>query len=360
MNFWPSLSRTLVGLPVLMTLLPLWRTGRGWVRIWDFPRGQIVGLGAIGAACMLKQNGMRKADKLLLAALGGSIAYQSAKIIPYTRLWKPQVPSAKAVDPDCTIRLLMANVLMHNHRFDLMRKVVEEANADVICLVETDDRWECEMRQLDRDYAWSNKCVLGNTYGMLLYSRLPLIDPITRFLVQEGVPSMRAAVRLPSGDDIMLYCLHPKPPMPDTSSYGRDAELVIVGTELDASRKPSIVMGDLNDVAWSYTTTLFKRISHTVDPRVGRGMYNTFHADHAWARYPLDHIFHTRDFTVVELRRMSHTGSDHFPVLVELAYTPSRKNEIEHPTATVADVEAAQEILEDAGEQGLIGGQPDA
>jgi endonuclease/exonuclease/phosphatase (EEP) superfamily protein YafD len=189
---------------------------------------------------------------------------------------------------------------------------------------------------------------------MLLYSRLPLKKVETRFLVRPEIPSMRAVVQLRSGYEIVLYALHPRPPLPNRPTYGRDAELVLVGREIDRERKPTIVIGDLNDVAWSYTTTLFQRVSHTVDPRVGRGMFNTFHASHPLARYPLDHVFHTREFTLVELRRLRHTGSDHFPILVELAYTPSRKHEMRKPVTTEADQSNAKEILDDACDAGLI------
>jgi endonuclease/exonuclease/phosphatase (EEP) superfamily protein YafD len=185
---------------------------------------------------------------------------------------------------------------------------------------------------------------------MLFYSRLPLASCDLRFAVSNDIPSIRAVVRLRSGDEVVLYVVHPPPPLPDCDSYGRDAELVRTGLEVRRDGRPSVVVGDLNDVAWSYTTTLFKRVSRMVDPRVGRGLYSTFHARHPLARYPLDHVFHTREFTLRELRRLGYTGSDHFPIVVELAYTPERKAAVADPAQpTPADVDEAADILRDAG-----------
>ena len=295
-------ARALAVLPVLLTLLPLSRTGRGWVRIWDFPRVQIAALGLVAGVAMARWGTARRADRILTAALGAALVYQATRMAPYTRLYKRQVPWAVDPPADRCIRLLMANVLQENRRSDLLLATIRDADPDVVCLVETDRWWAEAMRPLEREYAAVKRCPLDNHYGMLLFSRLTVVDCDLRFVVSPDVPSIRATVALPSGDEVVVYAVHPPPPLPDTPSHGRDAELVLTGREIARDGRPSIVVGDLNDVAWSYTATLFQRVSHMVDPRVGRGTFNTFHARHPLARYPLDHVFHTRDFSLKELQ----------------------------------------------------------
>ena len=345
-----NLARALAVLPIALTLLPLFRTGRGWVRIWDFPRAQITALGLVGQAAMQRWGTTSQTDRALTAVLGAALVYQAAKMAPYTPVYPRQVPTAHNVPPERCLRLFMANVLQENRRADLVLREIRAADPDIVCLVETDAWWADQLDVLEADYPCITRCPLENHYGMLLFSRLPIVECDVRCLVTEDVPSMRAVVRLRSGDEVLLYAVHPPPPLPDSPSYGRDAELVLIGQEIAEHGRPSIVVGDLNDVAWSYTATLFKRVSHMVDPRVGRGMFSTFDANHALARYPLDHVFHTRHFTLRELRVLQHTGSDHFPILTELAYTPERKPEIEKPTPTETDLNHADEIVEEARE----------
>ncbi|MGH8020675.1 MAG: endonuclease/exonuclease/phosphatase family protein, partial [Opitutaceae bacterium] len=112
---------------------------------------------------------------------------------------------------------------------------------------------------------------------------------------------------------------------------------------------PTIVCGDLNDVAWSRTTKLFRRISGLLDPRRGRGMCNTFHAKWFFMRWPLDHLFHSRHFTLVEMRRLRSIGSDHFPILVRLACEPEKYPQQSAPKADGDDHEEAADKLEEAG-----------
>ncbi len=74
------------------------------------------------------------------------------------------------------------------------------------------------------------------------------------------------------------------------------------------------MLGDLNDVAWSRTTSLFQKTSKLLDPRRGRGMYNTFHASLPFLRWPLDHFFVSSQFRLVDLRVERSVRADHFPI----------------------------------------------
>ena len=189
---------------------------------------------------------------------------------------------------------------------------------------------------------------LDNTYGMLCYSKLELIEPELRFLLKPGMPSLRTGLRLRSGERVTFYGLHPEPPAPDEAdtSLPRDAELRdgrARGRRWPS--RPAIVAGDLNDVAWSHTSRLFRRISRMLDPRIGRGMFNSFHARYWCLRWPLDHVFVSDDFVLHAIRRLPAFGSDHFPILITLAYAPKAAVAQEAPEPDAADHAEADDKL---------------
>lgn len=298
----------------VLTLIPLSRSKRWWVRDLDFPRLQLSALIAALAAAHLA----RRSPWHLLGPTLLCLAYQAKWILPYSRLRRKQVPSAARPPAGPTLRILTANVLKPNRRAADFLALVRREDPDVVVTLETDRWWEESLRPLEDSHPHAVKCALENTYGMHVYSRLPLEDAKVEFLVEKGVPSIRAVARLRGGRRVALRFVHPQPPRPESeSSEPRDTELAVVARTLDSL--PTVVAGDLNDVAWSRTTREFLRKSGLVDPRVGRGMLNTFHARWRLMRWPLDHVFHSRSFSLVQLKRLPSFGSDHFPVLVELA-----------------------------------------
>lgn len=324
-------------LAVAGTLLSFSRSSRWWVRLWDFPRLQIAAVAA--AAALLYALFFRAGSALdwaFLAAVVLCVLWQLRKVFPYTPLAPVRVEPSRRVSGAAegegppTFRLLVSNVLMENREYHLLLEVVRETDPDLVLALETDAAWARALEPLSRSYPYVVRQPQDNYYGLMLFSRLPLIDPRVEFQVQDDIPSVRVGVELAGGERIVLHGLHPRPPEPvrDQDATPRDAELVITGKEIrDAPDRPTVVAGDLNDVAWSATTELFLRLSGLLDPRLGRGLFNSFNANNPLFRWPLDHIFHSNHFRLVQLRRLSHIGSDHFPMLVELSLEPDARRE---------------------------------
>lgn len=274
-------------------------------------------------------------------------------MLPYTVLMPRQVLSAESHSDDVRLRLLVANVLMKNRESKAFLDIVREYDPDVILTVETDAWWEEALSALETDYPHTLKNPLDNTYGMLVHSRLKMIDPEIRFILKDSIPSMHMQVVLPSDDRVFMHFVHPDPPNPKhaTETTERDAELLIVGREAEKRDQPTIVTGDFNDVAWSYTTTLFQKASGLLDPRIGRGMYNTYNAKNPLLRWPLDHVFHSDHFKLVRMERGPAWGSDHFPIFIELSLEPGAETEQEEPDANGSEEKQIDEMIEDGKQQ---------
>jgi endonuclease/exonuclease/phosphatase (EEP) superfamily protein YafD len=329
---------------VLLTLLPLWETDRWWVRLWDFPRLQVALLLMI-CILLVAWVGPRKGRVFWTAtgAMLAALAWQATHFIAYLPPWPKQVANIANCPPGRSIELLNANVLLDNHRFGELIALVERTDPDVVLLLEPGLDWERAIRPLHSRYSFRIGEPVPNSYGMILLSRLPMEAQLLHRM-QPGVPSIRARLRWSGGEAIDLHGVHPEPPVVGDDSGERDAELVAVGREVRASGRATLVLGDLNDVAWSRTSRLFLDVSGMNDPRVGRGLYPTFNARYPLLRWPLDHMFVTPHFGLQQLDRLDAIGSDHFPILYRVCLTQPAGRRL-------VPVKASREVREDAREE---------
>ncbi len=329
--------------------MPLFKSRHWAVRAFDFPRLQLAfGAAVWTAATAARWPRLARADRQILGLTAAALAAQLLQIRPYTRFARREVMGGRG---EADIRIITANVLMQNRRTETYRELFAELQPDIILLTEPNQRWAREMSYLKSIYPHVVERPLENTYGMILYSRLELIDPEVRFLVKDEIPSIKTRVRLRDGRTIWLYAVHPEPPAslkPDKTPRGsgpRDVELLLLAEELEQLREPVMVVGDFNDVAWSHTTRLFKRLSRLLDPRRGRGMFNTFHANYAPLRYPLDHLFHSEHMTLIDFQRLPFTGSDHFPIYAALQLTPEAAEIQEQDRPSRSDEKEADQVI---------------
>ena len=344
-------SLEILAVACLVTTAASWlRSTHWWVRVWDFPRAQQAVLAAALAVALVGFASPSLVVYGLVVLLGLAAAYHVAVILPYTPLWRPQLSPSLAPAGSRSLSLLIVNVLMGNRHADRLLALIREADPDLVLAVETDEWWAARLGELADIYQYAVAYPLANTYGMILRSRLPLEAAEVRFLLHQEIPSIRAGVKLLSGEPVRLYAVHPEPPSPTEAetSLGRDAELVIVGREIAKATEPAIVAGDLNDVGWSRTSRLFRRLSQLLDPRVGRGLFCTFHAGWPLIRWPLDHVFVSADFQLRDIRRLPAFGSDHFPIFIALDYTPKAVAAHEPPEPDHADLVEARETVAEA------------
>lgn len=355
-----GLGLLLGGAGLLATLLPLLRQTAWWIRVFDFPRLQIVAgllLSLLLLAAPAPGPPAAQTGALLLAVLA-AVAYQATRIWPYTPLHRKQVKDSQrpATDDAHHVSILVTNVLMYNRDASRCLGLIREFRPDVVLAVETDEWWLSQLVGITNDYPHTCHAPLPNTYGMLVFSRLPLVDFEIRYLLDADIPSFHGRVVLRNGVQAALHFVHPKPPAPQEAktSTRRDAELLLVGRAIQHHDGPTIVAGDLNDVAWSHTSELFRRLARLLDPRVGRGLLPTFHADYKLLRWPLDHVFHSAHFRVQRIARLPHIGSDHYPIYLRLSYEPQgwQEQEQELETPNAADrLEASAKIHQAAVEE---------
>lgn len=347
----------LAALVVAVTLLAFIREPYWWARIWEYPRLQIAAVGLIALVLygLLVARRAKKRKKLVwggFALLTACVVYQAARMLPYTPLW-PVEAVAVAGEPERTLRVVVTNVTMTNRDAARWAREVLGAEPDVVAAVETDAWWVEAMRGRLGAYPHRVEVPQSNTYGIALYSRFPLEDAEVLRLVEPTVPSVFARVVLPSGERVQLAVLHPRPPRPDIAQGAefRDAELVLAAHVLNGLQRPALAVGDLNTVAWSRQAREFLALAQLLDPRIGRSLYPTFPAAYPFLRYPLDHAFYSEGLALVSFRRLSKVGSDHLPVLIELAVAPTAARRQEAPDAAPADRRSAREALEEARDQ---------
>lgn len=315
----------IASIAALLSLLSLFRNLEiRYIKMLDFPRIQfcIFSL-VILIPILLIQKQKQLYKRLFVAALSTGIAINAYFLVNYTTLVPVAVPSVtKITDSDRKVSILLSNVKMKNRKSDPILKLIEQKNPDLVLLMEVDKWWDKELRTLKEKYPYSQHTINKVTYGMVLYSKYPLKKVDVDYLTNKNVPSFESTISLSNGKQISFHSLHPVPPthfedLPDNAGQQENA-LQKLGKKIEGRKFPTIVAGDLNDVVWSYVDELTETKNILYDVRVGRGFYNSFNAENILMRWPLDHIFVTEEFKLKKLERLPKTGSDHFPLYVEL------------------------------------------
>ena len=337
------------------TLLPRLRLGHWWVRVFDFPKLQLAAVAAglaLVTAAFASLHAWETSDSVLVSVFTLTAIWNAGHMLPFTVLWRREIPASDPPHHDDDLTLVVANVRVDNDARAEVEGALRTIDPDILLVIEIDDAWAHALETYAATFPHRVDVPRPDGLGLALWSKAPMSDTRVRHLISEKRPSIWATLDTPGGTPLRFVGVHPTPPgLDDDTGDGkrdsrvRDAELVRLADEVAAQNDDAwMIAGDFNDVAWSHTTRLFKRLSGLLDPRVGRRLLTTYHAQRPHLRFPVDHVFLSPALSIGDLSRVRLAGSDHFAIVARVRVTSGARPS---PTPSDSDHEEKHEVIEE-------------
>jgi len=230
-------------------------------------------------------------------------------------------PNPTRPDPGSTarLRILMANVLVDNPDHDDLIRLIRRERPDVVGLVEVSRAWLAALGPIWAEYP--ARCELPDDdegRGLALWFRSPPASAeVVRPLAPGGNPAIHARVDF-AGEVRDLWLVHNVSPLDRPGAMPLGAELAGLAARVRRDGGSTVVVGDLNCTDGSPFFGRFLRDSGLRDSRIGFGRQASWPA---WSPYriAIDHAFLSPDLAVDRRRIGPGIGSDHFPLILDLA-----------------------------------------
>jgi endonuclease/exonuclease/phosphatase (EEP) superfamily protein YafD len=240
-----------------------------------------------------------------------------AQIVPY---YLNTPANVSALESTAALKILHANVLSSNQNYQALLDEVDQTQPDVIFLQEVNTSWLAGIGSLKNKYPYVHLLPRNDNFGIAMLSRLPVENVQTRAL-RSDVPSIEATLSI-QGKKITLLSTHPVPPISSDYLARRNDQLLGIAN-WSASKKDQslVVIGDLNLTMFSNKYGQLENAGLS-DCRKGFGINPTWPAGSVLTpilKIALDHCFVT-GANVRSFGLGNDIGSDHLPVVVEIAF----------------------------------------
>ncbi len=225
-----------------------------------------------------------------------------------------------------TLRVLMSNVNTHKGNPEKVMQFITKIDPDIVVLEEIGDRWLGLIENLEKSHPYSCMKLRNDNFGIGLFSKYPLEDENIVYLGGSGVPSVVAVVKADFGK-LGVVATHPVPPFNAKYSKYRNKQLTSIAYYIrDWPQSPLILLGDLNTTPWNMHYKNLIKISGLIDSSKGWGIQPTWPIFSPLLEIPLDHLLHTKDLSIVRREIGPDVGSDHYPLIVDLALSVEAGN----------------------------------
>jgi endonuclease/exonuclease/phosphatase (EEP) superfamily protein YafD len=216
------------------------------------------------------------------------------------------------------LRVLSANVRFSNPTKARLAAELMRVDADVVLLQEVTSGWAriLELAGFDARYRYRMIEPREDSRGMAVYSRFPLANQLV--VDPSGVTTMAAQVTV-RGQPVSVVNVHAVGPSEGMSSHR--ASVAVVRQLVRTRPAPRVVAGDFNATPYNRTLHLMSQLGlDSAHVRRGRGLAVTWpNGEHPVLPVRIDHVLVDPDVVVLDVHELKGSGSDHKPVLADLA-----------------------------------------
>ncbi len=258
---------------------------------------------------------LRRPRAAILA--GAALIVSGAALAP---LWFTSPNSARAdAEPTKAFRILHANVLSSNQQTAPLFDLIAREQPDLLALHEVNARWIDALAGLADDYPYRDGAQREDDFGILVLSRTPLQEAAVRHFGSSRVPSVTFQIRV-HDVTVQVVATHTMPPMSAAAQSARDEHLTRMTDFAKARSEPLIIVGDLNTTMWAPSHRRLCDELGLTNTRQGFGVLPSWPALFpALMRLPIDHCLVGDGITVLDCRLGPDIGSDHLPMIIDLA-----------------------------------------
>ncbi len=226
-------------------------------------------------------------------------------------------PKQTATGQGTHLRLVSVNLHASNTHTELALEFLKRMDADVVLLMEVNERWMKALTPLRDRYPEVIAELREDDFGIALLSRVAATNSQVIYPGEAEVPSISTTL-LVGGQAVRLLGTHPLPPGSAEYANGRNQQLREIAALARKANEPMIVLGDLNVTPWSPFFTELLRAGGLQNTSQGRGLFASWPADLPLGRIPIDHCLITPNLKVRDKQTGPQIGSDHLPLIVEL------------------------------------------
>lgn len=219
---------------------------------------------------------------------------------------------------NANLKLLHANVYSGNDEYERLFDFIATEQPDVIFLQEITPAWDAACDRLREKYPYAYSVPREGNFGIAMFSRIAL-DSVTHVdSPPQAFPTIVATMTV--GDTpLTLINTHPTIPLTQSLYEARNEQLESVAELALRAHGAVILTGDINSSVWSRPYRMLEQSTGLRNTRRGFGIQPTWPTFMPFAMIPLDHALVSDDIEVVGTRTGARIGSDHLPLVVEIA-----------------------------------------